>query len=91
MNYYYISLNKPCKALIESRWFQLPFIASLNRCVGIIILLMIHLQEYASNKTEDVNVTVLDMKTGINEAKALVKHISCDFKCRFDAKAMLFK
>lgn len=52
---------------------------------------MIHLQEYASNKTEDVNVTLLDMKTGINEAKALVKHISCDFKCRFDAKAMLFK
>ena len=54
----------------------LPFIVSLNRCGGIVILLMIHQQEYTLNKTGDVNVRVLDMRRGINEVKALVKHMS---------------
>ena len=34
-----------------------------------------------SNTFEDWSVT-----TTINESKTLIKHISCDIKCRFDRK-----
>ena len=32
------------------------------------------------SETKDVNVNVFYMITRLNEAKALIKHISCDFK-----------
>ena len=38
------------------------------------------------NKTEDLNLSVFDMITGINKLKTLTKHISYDCKCRFDGK-----
>ena len=38
------------------------------------------------NKIEDLNLSVLYMITGINELKTLRKHISCEYKCRFDAR-----
>ena len=38
------------------------------------------------NKIEDLNLSVLYMITGINELKTLRKHISCECKCRFDAR-----
>ena len=34
------------------------------------------------SKTKDVNLKVFNMITKINEAKTLVKHISCDCKCK---------
>ena len=33
---------------------------------------------------EDLNLSVFNMITGINESKALTKHISCECKCKFD-------
>ena len=39
-----------------------------------------------SNKTEDLNLSVFNMITGINESKTLTKHISCECKCRFDER-----
>ena len=36
------------------------------------------------NKTEDLNLSVFIMVTGINESKSLTKHISCKCKCKFD-------
>ena len=36
------------------------------------------------NKTEDLNLSVFNMITGINESKTLAKHISCECKCKFD-------
>ena len=36
----------------------------------------------ASSETKDVNVTVFNMITKINEIKTLVKHISYDCKCK---------
>ena len=36
---------------------------------------------------KDVNVTVFNMITKINEAKTFVKHNSCDCKCKFDSRA----
>ena len=36
------------------------------------------------NKTEDLNLSVFNMITGINESKTLTKHISCECKCKFE-------
>ena len=38
------------------------------------------------NKTEDLDLSVFNMITGINESKTLTKHISCKCKCKFDGK-----
>ena len=37
-----------------------------------------------ANKTEDLNLRVFNMVTGINDSKTLIKHISCKCKCKFD-------
>ena len=36
------------------------------------------------NKTEDLNLSMFNMMTGINESKTLTKHVSCECKCKFD-------
>ena len=37
-----------------------------------------------SNKIEDLNVSMFNMITEINELKTLTNYISCEFKCKFD-------
>ena len=37
-------------------------------------------------QAEDLNLSVFNMATEINESKTLTKHISCEFKCRFDGR-----
>ena len=39
-----------------------------------------------SNKTEDLNLSVFNRITGINESKTLTKHISCKCECRFEER-----
>ena len=39
-----------------------------------------------SNKTEDLNLTVFNMITGIIESKTLTKHISYECKCKLDGR-----
>ena len=41
------------------------------------------------SKTKDINFKVFNMTAKINEARALVKHISCDFKCKFNSKHVI--
>ena len=41
---------------------------------------------YFPKKTEDLNLSVFKMVTGINELKTLTRHISCECKCRLDRK-----
>ena len=36
-----------------------------------------------SKETEDLNLSIFNMITGINESKTLTKHISCEYKCKF--------
>ena len=38
------------------------------------------------NETEDLNLSVFNMITGINETKLLAKHIVCECKCKFDGR-----
>ena len=62
-----------------------PFVVKLDRCV----VLINNLYDWSNkvsvpNKTEDLNLSVFKMITGISESKILIKHISCKYKCRFD-------
>ena len=52
-----------------------PFINNSDRCGGSCNTL---------DDLYDVNLKVLSMITWTNESKSLVKHISCDCKCRFN-------
>ena len=38
------------------------------------------------NKTEDLNLSVFNMITGINESKIIIKHISGECKCNVDGR-----
>ena len=43
-------------------------------------------KEYVRIKTEDFNLSVLNMIIGINKPQTLTKHIPCECKCIFDGK-----
>ena len=38
------------------------------------------------NKTEDSNLSMLNILTGIDESRTLTKHVSCQCKCKFDGR-----
>ena len=64
-----------------------PFAVKLDRCVGSFNTLNdLSNKVCIPNKTEDLNLSVFNMITGINESKRLAKHISCKCKCRFDGE-----
>ena len=37
------------------------------------------------SKTKDINFNVFSVIANINEAKTIVKHVSCDCKCKFSS------
>ena len=48
---------------------------------------MIYLKKYcARSKTENLNLRVLNIITGINESKILTKHVSCKCGCKFHSR-----
>ena len=51
--------------------------------LGVVVLLMIDLSDRVcvSNKTEDVNIKISNMITGLHESKSLVKHIPGKGRC----------
>ena len=64
-----------------------PFAVKLDRCVGSCITLNdLSNKVCVPNKTEDLNLSMFKMITGINESKTLTKHISRECKCRFDGR-----
>ena len=64
-----------------------PFAVKLDRCVGGCNTLNDSSNRACvSNKTEGLNLNVLNMITGINESKTLTKHVLCVCKCRFDGR-----
>ena len=40
---------------------------------------------YVPGRTKDLNVKVFNVITNKNEAIAMLKHVSCDFKCKFNS------
>ena len=63
-----------------------PCVVKLDKCVGGCNTLndLSNLSKCYPNKTEDLNLRVVNMIIGINKCKTLTKHISCECKCRFD-------
>ena len=72
----------------ESQEFRYyPSVVKLDRCVGSCNTLNdLSNKVCVPNKTEDLNLSVFNMITGINEPKTLPKHISFECKCRFDGR-----
>ena len=67
-----------------------PFSVKLDRCVGSCNTLNdLSNKVYVPNKTEDLNLNVCNMITGINESKTLTRHISCECKCKFDGRNII--
>ena len=59
----------------------------LDRCVGTCDTLNdLSSKVCVPTKTEDLNLSMISMITGINESKTLTEHISCECKCKFDGK-----
>ena len=64
-----------------------PFAVNLERCVGSCNTLNdLSNKVCVSNKTEDLNLSMFNMITWINELKTLAKHISRECKCKFDGR-----
>ena len=64
-----------------------PFAVKLDRCVGSCNTLNdLSDKVNVPNKTEDLNLSLLIMITGMNESKTLTKHLLCECKCRFDGR-----
>ena len=69
----------------EFHYYRL--LVKLDRCVGSCNTLNDLSNEVCvPNKKQDLNLSVLNMITGINELETLTKHISCDCKCKFDGR-----
>ena len=64
-----------------------PFVVKLNRCAGSCNTLNdLFNKVLVTNKTENLNLRMFNMITGINESKTLTKHLSCKCKCKFDGR-----
>ena len=67
------------------KFHSYPFSVKLNKCVGSCNTLNdLSSRVCIPNKKEDLNLRLFSMITGINESKTSAKHLSCEFKCKFD-------
>ena len=63
------------------------FAVKLDRCVGSCDTLnYLSNKVRVPNKTEDLNLSVFNMITRINEWEILAKHVSCKCECTFDIR-----
>ena len=59
-----------------------PFAVKLDRCVASCNTLNdLSIKICIPNKTEDLNLSIFNIITGIDKSKTLLKHISCECKC----------
>ena len=64
-----------------------PFVINLDRCTGGCITLDdLWNRVCVPNETKDLNVSMFNMITGINESNILTKHISCKCKSKFTGR-----
>ena len=64
-----------------------PFGVNLYRCMGSCNTLNdLSNRICFPNKTKDLNLSVFNMITGINESKTLTKHVSCECNCKNDGR-----
>ena len=60
-----------------------PFMISLNKCTGSCIVLSPKI--CVPKETKDINVKAFNLRVNKNKAKAMVDHILCDCKCKFNS------
>ena len=64
-----------------------PFVVKLDRCFRSCNTMNdLSNKTCASNKKEDLNLSIFNMISGITEPKALTKHMSRECKCKFDGR-----
>ena len=64
-----------------------PFAVNLDRCTGNCNTLNdLSNRICVANKIEDLNLNVFNMIKGVNESKMLTKHVSFEWKCKFDGR-----
>ena len=64
-----------------------PFIVKLDSCVESCNTLNdLSNKLYIANKTKALNLSVINIITGINQWKTLTKPILCKQKCKFDGR-----
>ena len=69
------------KCVKQSKMYYSTY--KLDKCVGSCNTLNdLSNKVFIPNEREDLNLSVFNMITGINESKTLTKHISCDCKCK---------
>ena len=67
-----------------------PFVVKLGRYVGSCNTLNgLSNKEYVKIKTVDLNLSVFNMISRINQSKTLINHISCECKYIFDEKNVI--
>ena len=68
----------------SQEFYYHPFSVKLDRCAGSCNTLNdLSNKVCVPNKTEDLNLSVFNIITGINESKTLTKYISCECECKF--------
>ena len=69
-------------------FYYYPFAIKLDRCLGSFNTLNDFSNKLrAPIKTEDLNLSILNMITGMNQLKTLIKkQISREYKCKFDER-----
>ena len=70
----------------NQEFYYYPFPIKLDKYAGCNTLNDLSDRVYVPNKTEELNIYVLNIITGKNESKILTKDLSCKRKCRFDEK-----
>ena len=94
---YVLSRNQKCT--IQTNLFHLrlnednqefhyyPFAVKLDRCAGSCNTLNgLSNKVCVPNKIEDLNLSLFNMITGINQLNILTNHISCKYKCNLIEK-----
>ena len=72
---------------IQSRISYYPFGVKFDKCVRSCNNLNdLSKKVCVPNKTENLNLSVFNMITIINESKTLTKFVSCKCKCKFDGR-----
>ena len=63
-------------------WHYYPFVFNLGRYVRSCNIYDLSNNVWVNIETEDLNLNILNMITGITEQKTLASHISCECKCK---------
>ena len=83
--------EKPC--MIKPTRIDMLFLLSLNIIhswlvlINVVEFVMSYHQKYVFQEKQKKNIKAFNMITNKNQARTMAKHISCDYKCKFNSIA----